>query len=114
MSPLCLLRFPVGRGSSPAKSLADFGLMASLTYETPERAQPACAHYFPNWRVEKRPESARNIDWIRFLMLTSQDNSTTVIAVRGSGAVSNSCDASEVLWIFWMCCRTWPSGWCLP
>ena len=82
--PLCLLRFPVGKGSPPGLSLADFGLMASLTYETPERAQPACAHYFPDWRVERRPESARNIDWIRFLMLTSKDNSTTVIAVRGT------------------------------
>lgn len=35
-------------------------------------------------RVEKQPESARTLDWIRFFMLTSSDNSTTVIAVRGT------------------------------
>eukprot|EP00435_Cladocopium_sp_Y103_P025773 s361_g6.t1 len=64
--PLCLLR------------------MASLTYENRTRFEWGCKHYFPNWRVEHQPESARALDWIRFLMLTSADNSTTVIAVRGT------------------------------
>lgn len=106
--PLCLLRFPVGEdvnenidsllvpsrgqpanvhyptGGPPSLSLMDFALMASLTYENPKRFEWGCKHYFPHWRVEKQPENARAMDWIRFLMLTSADNSTTVIAVRGT------------------------------
>ncbi|CAL1149129.1 unnamed protein product, partial [Cladocopium goreaui] len=73
--PLCLVRFPhgaVGSGNaldfSKELSLADFGLMASLTYEhlgressdgihgePPSRVEEGCAHYFPNWHVEQKP-----------------------------------------------------------
>ncbi|CAL1144676.1 unnamed protein product [Cladocopium goreaui] len=96
--PLCLLRFRFGPGPlqdlRPAEllSVADFALMASLSYEAPLRAEEetsgagvtACSHYFPRWRVEQRPEKQRVMDWSRFLMLTSEDNSTTVITVRGT------------------------------
>eukprot|EP00435_Cladocopium_sp_Y103_P022255 s361_g5.t1 len=83
--PLCLLRFRFGPGPlhdlrpEELLSVADFALMASLSYEA-----PACSHYFPRWRVEQRPEQQRVMDWSRFLMLTSGDNSTTVITVRGT------------------------------
>ena len=63
--------------------------MASVTYENRSRFEWGCKHYFPGWRVEHQPESARALDWIRFLMLTSADNSTTVIAVRGTLASWN-------------------------
>ena len=87
--PLCLLRFPMGSNQLGALdenplSVADFGLMASLTYEPSHRVHQALAHYFPSWRIEERPEDARYIDWVRFLMFTSFDNSTTVVAVRGT------------------------------
>lgn len=87
--PLCLLRFPMGTSKlgapeSTPLSLGDFGLMASLTYETSSRAQQALEHYFAvsEWRIERRPET--DMDWVRFLMFTSSDNSTTVITVRGT------------------------------
>ena len=86
--PFCLLRFPMGKNQLDAQdaplSLADFGLMASLTYEPSARVEAGLAHYFPSWRIEERPEGARYIDWVRFLMFTSFDNSTTVVAVRGT------------------------------
>eukprot|EP00913_Durusdinium_trenchii_P029566 g27713.t1 len=86
--PLCRLRFPIGTEletpEQSSLSLADFGLMASLTYEPSSRVREGLRHYFPKWRLETKPESARYIDWVRFLMLTSEDNSTTVIAVRGT------------------------------
>lgn len=73
-----------------------------------------CKHYFPHWRVEKQPENARAMDWIRFLMLTSADNSTTVIAVRGTlescfGEVFGYVDVAMILgWfldLFLLQCR---------
>ena len=85
--PLCLVRFNYGPGvlrDARQLSVTEFALMASLTYEMPQRVVEACSHYFPKWRVEGRPENARKKDWASFLMLTSEDNSTTVIAVRGT------------------------------
>ena len=89
--PLCLVRFPhgaLGPGNaldfSRELSLADFGLMASLTYEPPSRVEEGCAHYLPHWHVEARPSSLLDSDWVRFVMFTSDNNSTTVIAVRGT------------------------------
>ena len=65
-----------------------FSCRSSFSCETHGSLGPnprwGCKHYFPHWRVEKQPENARAMDWIRFLMLTSADNSTTVIAVRGT------------------------------
>ncbi|CAL1154962.1 unnamed protein product [Cladocopium goreaui] len=111
--PLCLVRFPhgaVGSGNaldfSKELSLADFGLMASLTYEhlgressdgihgePPSRVEEGCAHYFPNWHVEQKPPSAwaalavdgghqqiEALDWTQRLPCPG----TTVIAVRGT------------------------------
>ncbi|CAJ1397841.1 unnamed protein product [Effrenium voratum] len=81
MYPLCLSRFPAGRDEL---SVADFGLMASLTYEPPSRVGEGLRHYFPGWHVEKKPDSAGSMNWVRFVMFTTDDNSTTVIAVRGT------------------------------
>eukprot|EP00438_Fugacium_kawagutii_P017794 Skav205877 [mRNA] locus=scaffold766:264654:269541:+ [translate_table: standard] len=81
--PMCNFRFR--RGSSidfrHGLSLVDFGLMASLTYEPHQRVPEACEYYFSShWHLEpplfKGPQ--------KFLMFTSKDNQTTVIAVRGT------------------------------
>ncbi|CAK9080764.1 unnamed protein product [Durusdinium trenchii] len=88
--PMCLVRFPRGMPHSAkldfnhSLSLADFGLMASLTYEPQNRVAEGCAHYFPEWHMEPRPPSVLDEDWVRFVMFTSDTNSTTVIAVRGT------------------------------
>eukprot|EP00438_Fugacium_kawagutii_P011983 Skav221993 [mRNA] locus=scaffold1319:114092:125535:- [translate_table: standard] len=63
----------------------DFGLMASLTYEPPSRVEEGCSHYFHGrWHVELKPPNVDDSDWARFVMFTSDNNSTTVIAVRGT------------------------------
>ena len=105
--PLCLLRFPMGQNwqgrMSPdvdTLSIADFALLASLAYETEDRVVEGLNHYFQGWgsatnrqpstrkkwRIEGRPqsESFSDSDWVRFFMFTSEDNSTTVITVRGT------------------------------
>lgn len=88
-TPLCQMEFPMPNGRD--LKFADFGLFASLTYEPHSRVQAALHHYFPEWHLddalretERRDRPNRNTDWSRFLMFTSADKGTTVIAVRGT------------------------------
>ena len=57
--------------------------MASLTYESQDRVAEGVSHYFPTWYIEECP-IVHEMDWSRFLMLTSEDHQTTVISVRGT------------------------------
>ncbi|CAE7022432.1 PP2AA2 [Symbiodinium natans] len=99
-TPLCNMEFPTKVGKY--LKFADFGLFASLTYEPRSRVEAALHHYFPKWHLDEvfwRIERTRpHGDWSRFLMFTSEDNGTTVIAVRGT------LDAVDVLQDFslWM------------
>lgn len=83
--PVCNFRFRQGYDQDfhRAISLADFGLMASLTYEPRFRVAEACEYYFSSqWHLEQPPENQTT--GVKFLMFTSEDNQTTVIAVRGT------------------------------
>ena len=75
-----LPQLPLG---SKSLSLVDLALMASLTYEPQDRVAEGLRHYFPTWYIEECPV-VEDMDWTRFLMITSQDHMTTVISVRGT------------------------------
>ncbi|CAE7557417.1 PP2AA2, partial [Symbiodinium pilosum] len=86
-TPLCQMQFPIG--NSKHLKIADFGLFASLTYEPIDRVEAALQHYFPTWRLDfalraEKGTAKQPTDWSRFLMFTSEDNRTTIIAIRGT------------------------------
>ena len=69
--PMCNFRFRQGYDQDFRRgiSLADFGLMASLTYEPRSRVAEACEFYFSSqWHLEKPPENQTM--GVKFLMFT--------------------------------------------
>merc|ERR1712060_264129 len=78
-------------------TLADFGQLSALAYESQKTIDAALHTYFPDWRIEdrhftaspvagqefKRTESGA-LDWTTFYQFTESSNTTTVFAVRGT------------------------------
>eukprot|EP00931_Biecheleriopsis_adriatica_P068464 TRINITY_DN42406_c0_g1_i1.p1 TRINITY_DN42406_c0_g1~~TRINITY_DN42406_c0_g1_i1.p1 ORF type:complete len:373 (+),score=50.20 TRINITY_DN42406_c0_g1_i1:753-1871(+) len=99
----CGLAFPVERPKQSSSqydglkqqnpqvwlTLADFGLMSSLTYESPGNVARGLQHYFEgvnrSWYVEDIHEpSPGTSGWSTFYTFTDSENTTSVFAVQGT------------------------------
>lgn len=92
-NPLCSMRFPLGsdEGSSRTLSVADFGVLSSLTYEEDRASlQYGLQHYLLGWNVTIVPGlqfgAGHHGVGTTLYEFSSEDNSTSVFAVQGTAS----------------------------
>ncbi|CAJ1423519.1 unnamed protein product [Effrenium voratum] len=98
--PICEMSF-MTNGQGTSLSLSDFALMSAFTYEPPKNVPSLLQQFFPGWRVSFQHIPlllTGTFDWTSFYEFTSEDNSTSVFAVRGTTDIFDALQDMD-LWL---------------
>lgn len=97
----CGQNYPYGSRGQKALSISDFALFSSLAYESEEGLVRGLKRYHPGWRLtfSRRagigdPEAS--LDWTTYFEFEDAENSTSIIAVRGTSTMLDVLDDMNI------------------
>eukprot|EP00434_Breviolum_minutum_P038092 symbB.v1.2.033781.t3/scaffold4246.1/size44322/1 len=97
----CGQNYRYGSRGQKALTISDFALFSALAYESKEGIVRGLQHYHPGWRLtfSRRagigdPEAS--LDWTTFFEFEDPENSTSIIAVRGTSTMLDVLDDMNI------------------